>query len=127
MNGLHITADLHGCSPTVTDIFTHVRYLAGLTSIIARTAGLSVLKDAWHQFPEHEGQPGGITGMVLLAESHIAIHTWPELKAVTLDVYVCNYTCDNSEKAETVVRELVTHFRPAETQVNKVQRGEVRA
>ena len=127
MKGLHITADLHGCSPTVSDVFTHTRYLAGLTSIIARTTGLSILKDAWHQFPEHHGQPGGITGMLLLAESHIAIHTWPEFKAVTLDVYVCNYTCDNSEKAEAVVRELVAHFKPTNVQLNRVLRGEISA
>jgi spermidine synthase len=124
MKGLHITADLYRCEPTISDVFTHVRYLAGLTTIITRTAGLSVLKDAWHQFPSSDDQPGGITGMVLLAESHIAVHTWPELKAVTLDVYVCNYTCDNSAKAETVVRELLQHFKPLEVEINRITRGE---
>ena len=62
--------------------------------------------------------------MVLLAESHIAVHTWPELKAVTLDVYVCNYTCDNSEKAENVVSELLAHFNPDKVEINNITRGE---
>ncbi len=125
MNGLHITADLHDCTPAISDIFTHVRYLSGLVSLIVRTEGLSILEDAWHQFPDHEGQPGGITGMVLLAESHVAIHTWPELRAVTLDVYVCNYTCDNASKAEGVVAGLLRHFNAAKVQVNRIQRGEL--
>ena len=38
------------------------------------------------------------SGAVLLAESHLAIHTWPERRGVTLDVYVCNFTADNTGK-----------------------------
>jgi spermidine synthase len=41
----------------------------------------------------------GVTGTVLLAESHLAIHTWPETGSVTIDVYVCNFSADNSGKA----------------------------
>ncbi len=48
-----------------------------------------------HQF----GEGGGVTGVVVLAESHLAIHTWPEKMSVTVDVYVCNYGSDNREKA----------------------------
>ncbi len=120
MKGLHITADLHFCSPQVPDIFTNLLYLSGVVNISAKCNGLSVLKDAWHQFPGH---PGGITGMVLLAESHIAVHTWPELGAVTLDIYVCNYTTDNSEKAEGVLETLLRHFNPASCSVNRLHRG----
>jgi len=42
---------------------------------------------------------GGRDGVVVLAESHLAIHTWPEKMSVTVDVYVCNYGSDNREKA----------------------------
>ena len=52
------------------------------------------------------GQPGGITGTILLAESHLAIHTWPERAGVTLDVYVCNFTADNTGKAEQLFEAL---------------------
>ena len=47
-----------------------------------------------------------MTGTVLLAESHLAIHTWPEAGFVTVDVYVCNYTTDNTAKAERVFKAL---------------------
>ncbi|GIQ81670.1 spermidine/spermine synthases, partial [Kipferlia bialata] len=57
-------------------------------------------------------------------QSHVAIHTWPERKAVTLDVYVCNFNDDNSSKAEAVFSSLVSAFAPGTQQVNRVMRGE---
>ena len=59
----------------------------------ARDAGLTVVGERFFQF-----EPQGVTGTVLLAESHIAIHTWPEAGFVTVDVYVCNYTTDNTAR-----------------------------
>ncbi|KAF5290707.1 hypothetical protein FQR65_LT20606 [Abscondita terminalis] len=53
---------------------------------------LTWLEDRWVKFPDYQGQPGGVTGTVLLAESHLAIHTWPETGCVTVDVYVCNFS-----------------------------------
>jgi S-adenosylmethionine decarboxylase len=61
--------------------------------------------------------------MVLLAESHLAVHTWPELGAVTLDVYVCNLGGDNSGRAEALLRRLELAFAPAGTEHHRVQRG----
>jgi spermidine synthase len=72
-------------------------------------AGLTILGDLFHEF-----DGGGVTGTVVLAESHLAIHTWPELQSVTLDVYVCNYTQDNSAKARQVVTNLMDLYRPEE-------------
>ncbi len=72
-------------------------------------AGLTILGDLFHEF-----DGGGVTGTVVLAESHLAIHTWPELQSVTLDVYVCNYTTDNSTKARQVVTDLMDLYRPEE-------------
>ena len=45
-----------------------------------------------------------------LAESHLAIHTWPESRRVTLDVYVCNFTEDNTAKAEQLFDALTLAF-----------------
>lgn len=108
MNGLHLVANLYGCRGDA-------RYLTDREALrqtclsAVQAAALSSLGDLFHQF---EG--GGVTGAVVLAESHLAIHTWPELNSVTLDVYVCNYTQDNSAKADYVVRELMALFDPAE-------------
>ena len=64
-----------------------------------RDAGLTVVGDAFYQF-----EPQGVTGTVLLAESHLAIHTWPERSFVTVDVYVCNLATDNSDKGAAAVQ-----------------------
>ena len=72
-------------------------------------------------------RPGGITGTLLLAESHLAIHTWPERNGVTLDVYVCNFTDDNTSKAEQLFEALMLAFRPKNQVVNRITRGDLAA
>ena len=72
-------------------------------------AGLTPVGDVFHVF----GPPGGITGVVLLAESHLALHTWPERGEVTLDLYVCNRSRDHGAAAAQVVDEIVAAFGPA--------------
>ena len=82
-----------------------------------KDVGLTVLGDHFYQFEGLDAtQVGGATGAVVFAESHLAIHTWPERDGATLDVYVCNVTCDNSDKAEklyeTIVASLAARRRP---------------
>ncbi len=81
---------------------------------------MTAVGDRFHQF-----EPQGVTGAVILAESHLAIHTWPEMGSVTLDVYVCNYTTDNTAKAQALFRALETHLRPARSHFQAIQRGDV--
>jgi S-adenosylmethionine/arginine decarboxylase-like enzyme len=59
----------------------------------------------------------------VLAESHLAIHTWPERDGATLDVYVCNFTADNTSKAEEVYDVLIKALKPADVMVERVMRG----
>ena len=82
-------------------------------------AGLTVVGEHFHTFAD----AGGVTGLVLLAESHLAIHTWPELNSVTLDVYVCNFRDDNSSKAQALTDALVTLFAPKNANRNSLLRG----
>src|SRR5574343_1071176 len=113
MQGLHLTAHLRDCradSPLMTDPAA----LRGQCLSAVTDAGLSAVAELFHRFPAPpEDGPAGITGVVLLAESHLAVHTWPELGAVTLDVYVCNYGGDNSEKARCLLASLIEAFAPA--------------
>ena len=79
-----------------------------------------IVGDAFHQF-----EPQGVTGTVLLAESHLAIHTWPERSFVTVDVYVCNLANDNSEKAKRLFGALEAILKPARTKYQVIHRGSV--
>lgn len=85
----------------------------------ATNASLTVVGEHFHTFAD----AGGVTGLVLLAESHLAIHTWPELNSVTLDVYVCNFRDDNSSKAQALTDALVTLFASKKVNRNSLLRG----
>ena len=62
---------------------------------------------------------------VLLAESHLCLHTWPERGAVTLDVYVCNFGGDHTGKARALEAALVALFKPVRVVRQALQRGAV--
>jgi len=88
-------------------------------------SGLTLVEDKWVKFPEWQGQPGGVTGAVLLAESHLAIHTWPETGNVTIDVYVCNFSGDNSAKAQALMDGVVAAYAPQEAVRQQLWRGDI--
>jgi S-adenosylmethionine decarboxylase len=118
MQGLHLTADLRDC-PAGTALMTEPARLRESCLHAVAVAGLQPVGECFHRFPT----PGGVTGVVLLAESHLAVHTWPELGAVTLDVYVCNLHADNSARAETLLRALEAAFAPGRIERQRLERG----
>ncbi|MEG0820881.1 MAG: polyamine aminopropyltransferase [Burkholderiaceae bacterium] len=126
MQGLHLTGDLFECACSDA-LFTDIETLASLCRKATADATLTIVDEKFHVFPDWNGEPGGITGTLLLAESHLAIHTWPERRGVTLDVYVCNFTDDNSPKAQQLFDRLMTAFRPKSQVVNRITRGDLAA
>ncbi len=94
-----------------------------------RVAGLTSVAHLFHSFRDATrdaslaAAPIGITGVVLLAESHCAIHTWPEKDGVTLDVYVCNYGQDNSAKARQLSQLLIQGFSAGKVECQELLRG----
>ncbi len=70
----------------------------------------------------HKFQPQGMTGIVLLAESHIAIHTWPEFNYIALDIY----TCGNKANPFKALEYLKEKFHPQKFEFRKLKRGIVR-
>jgi len=123
MNGLHLTADLRGCDPQ-RSAMTDAAALRTLCLCAVADAGLNAVGELFHAYAP---LPAGITGVVLLAESHLAVHTWPELGAVTLDVYVCNLGGDNSAKAHALLADLVRGFAPKHVERHALERGRVPA
>ena len=118
MQGLHLTADLRGCSRANLSM-TEPGALRTLCLQVVAEAGLQAVGELFHRFPP----PGGVTGVVLLAESHLAVHTWPELGAVTMDVYVCNFGADNTAKAEALMQALLAAWQPASVDRQSLHRG----
>lgn len=78
---------------------------------------LKELGSFYYQFPE-----GGFTGIICLVESHISIHAWPELNYLALDVYLCNYTKDNSEICKKIFKEISEFFKPHKVYKQSIKR-----
>jgi S-adenosylmethionine decarboxylase proenzyme len=122
VKGLHIIADLYNCKPG--ELLASSAKLRELCVKACTDEGLTVLGDHFYQFSGADGiQDGGATGAVVLAESHLAIHTWPERDGATLDVYVCNFTADNTGKAEAVYAALIDALKPGDVLVERITRG----
>jgi len=84
--GRHVIADLHDVS---AELLGSIDFWKEILIDGAKKSGATVLSDHFHHF----GDGYGITGVIVLAESHISIHTWPEKNYAAIDVFMCG-TCD---------------------------------
>ncbi|RYY98758.1 MAG: S-adenosylmethionine decarboxylase proenzyme [Comamonadaceae bacterium] len=123
MHGLHLTADLHDCQCEPVWLLDADALGAACLDAVAR-AGLQGVARLFHTFPATPQGAGGVTATVLLAESHVCLHTWPEQKAVTVDVYVCNFSGDHSAKARELMSALIHRFQPEWTEQRSLDRGD---
>ena len=62
---------------------------------------------------QHDFDNNSFTVAICLMESHICIHTWPEFQQLTLDVYLCNYLQDNTQKVKNITNDYITYFEAA--------------
>ena len=122
MQGLHLTADLSHCQCD-TQWLTDAMQLLERCVREVKAAGLQSVNQLAHTFPTTEHGPGGVTATVLLAESHLCVHTWPEQAGVTVDVYVCNFGADQSGKANALMDALIAVFSPGHVVRQSLQRG----
>ncbi|MEW5784785.1 MAG: adenosylmethionine decarboxylase [Bacillota bacterium] len=84
--GRHILAEFYGCPADKLDDPAQIKQemLAA-----ALEAGAEVVETVFHQF-----SPQGVSGVVVISESHLAIHTWPEFGYAAVDIFTCGQTVD---------------------------------
>lgn len=123
MKGLHLTADLYRCRCEAAWLTDAAKLQAWCLEAV-RAVGLEPVGELFHTFPGTPQGPRGISATVLLAESHVCLHTWPQERAVTCDVYVCNFGGDHSAKARGLMYALVNRFQPEWTEQRSLDRGE---
>jgi S-adenosylmethionine decarboxylase len=116
--GLHLIGDLYDCRCDPRRLIDK-DWLEQRSVELVMEAGLTAVGHVFHAF----GDAGGVTGMVVLAESHLSLHTWPEDGYVTLDVYVCNYSTDNRDKARRLFDALVAEFQPGNPHYHVIDRA----
>lgn len=113
MEGLHIIANFYGCH---FDLYQNELLLEKCKKFCL-DAGLHIVGVTSHAF-----EPQGLTFAILLAESHLSIHTWPEDGNVAFDIYTCNYQQNNSEKTRYVYENLRALLRANNEQASFISR-----
>lgn len=107
--GIHLIADFWGGKK-----IENPKRLEEILILAAKRAGNTPLKSLIHKFNPH-----GITGVLLLAESHIAWHSWPEIDYLAIDIF----TCGNKAMPEKALDFLKKELNPKEVKIKKIERG----
>ena len=121
MQGIHLIGDLQDCKCSPM-LMLSCNAIEELLLSECKAAGLTAVATRFHPFLVDD-KPAGVTGVVLLEESHACIHTWPEIRCVTLDVYVCSFSKDNRCAARALFRNLVASFAPGHAHTRELERG----
>lgn len=105
--GTHIVCELSGCDALA---LTDVESVREIMVAAAREANATVMQVAFHRF-----QPHGVSGVVVIAESHLSIHTWPETGYAAMDFYTCGDHTDPWRACEYAAAKLgATSMRTTE-------------
>ena len=109
--GTQLIVELYGCNKKIID---DNKLVEKIMIEAAHAANATVVTQTFHKF-----SPQGVSGVVVIAESHLAIHTWPEHGYCAIDVY----TCGNQTNNEAAVDLLVKNFEATQVNTTSIQRG----
>lgn len=109
--GTHLLVELRDCNPTILQSLEEVR--DALVSA-AKEAKATIVDISFHEF-----NPFGISGMVVIAESHLSIHTWPEYGYAAVDIF----TCGDLIKPEVAAAYLIDRFESKSPSFVELKRG----
>jgi S-adenosylmethionine decarboxylase proenzyme len=109
--GKHVLLELYDCDPKLLNDITFIKetMLAA-----AKKSGATVLGESFHQF-----SPQGVSGVIIIAESHLTIHTWPEHGYAGADIFTCGTRVQPQKAAEVII----ARFKPGTSSVVQMDRG----
>lgn len=109
--GRHVLAEICGCD---FDILNNIEKVEEIMVNAALEAGAEVRECVFHKF-----SPQGVSGVVVISESHLAIHTWPELGYAAVDVF----TCGDKVNPWDACNYLTDHFCAKQVTAKEMKRG----
>ena len=109
--GRHLLLELKDCNP---EVLNDLDFLKDCLRDTAEKIGATVVNECYYQFTPH-----GISGVVIIAESHLCIHTWPEHNYAAVDIF----TCGDSIKPEHAVKPLVERLGARDSSFIELRRG----
>lgn len=112
--GLHILLTLETKSEV---LLTDGESFLAFTKNILQSYDVEIVGITHHVFDNKS-----FTSAVCLKESHLCIHTWPEFNQLTFDIFLCNYSQDNTQKVEEIADAFTEYFSATVLQKHKIQR-----
>ena len=109
--GHHYIAEASGCDPNVIG---KVESVEQILVRAAEVAGVQVWSISFHRF-----SPNGVSGVVVISESHMSVHTWPEYGYAAVDIF----TCGGDAKPEKAVEWALKEFGATNVHITEVTRG----
>jgi S-adenosylmethionine decarboxylase len=109
--GTHLLVELRDCNP---DILKDLNKVKDALVSAAKEAKATIIDVSFHEF-----NPFGISGMVVIAESHLSIHTWPEYGYAAVDIF----TCGDIIKPEVAAQYLIHKFESKTPSIVEMKRG----
>lgn len=107
--GIHILLDFWGVKNINSVKFAKRALLDAI-----KASKFTLLKIELHKF-----SPQGVSGVAIIAESHISIHTWPEYEFVAIDIFLCG-----GKNPKPAIKSLKKSFKPKKVIINDIKRGE---
>jgi len=109
--GTHLIAEFYGCD---ANKISKVSYVKEAMEEAALKANATIIQSTFHQF-----NPYGVSGVIIIAESHLSIHSWPEYGYASIDVY----TCGDHVDPWITLRYLEKAFEASDLEVMELPRG----
>ncbi len=109
--GTHLLVELRECNP---EILKDLEKVKNAMVSAAKEAKATIVDISFHEF-----NPFGISGMVVIAESHLSIHTWPEYSYAAVDIF----TCGDIIKPEVAASFLIERFESKSPSIVELKRG----
>ena len=110
--GRHLLVDLYGCD---CDLLDDREYIETQLRAAAAAAGARILGAVFHRFNPH-----GVTGVLVVQESHLAIHTWPEYGYAAVDLFTCGQNI-NPWRAYEILKAVLRADRATAVEMHRGQ------
>ena len=109
--GKHLLLELNGCDHK---LLNDISFIKETMLAAAKASGATVLGESFHQF-----SPQGVSGVIIIAESHLTMHTWPEHGYAGVDIF----TCGTRVKPEKAAKVIIAKLKPSTHSIILMERG----
>ena len=109
--GNHYLIDYYDCNKNILSVVNNIKEIMLNAGIIGN---LHIVEECFHQF-----KPYGVSGVLILKESHFTIHTWPEYNYASVDLYFC----DKNVNISNIIEFLNKEFMSKKYEIKKIERG----